>query len=125
MTDSYTFSKKFAFLDTNIVSEMARSVGDSSAFSPVFEFLKDNQNPAILIDATRYEFTGYTQSKQKHEERKQWLERFPIIPMQREDVEMAAYLSSIYKQKNPRNRSLSRIVYMRVSSFDTKNVHFW
>lgn len=102
MPDSSEFLRKSVLLDTNILKEMLQKTKRSASFRPVFDFLKKMEMVPFIIEATKFEFLGYSTNKKEFESLKAYIEN-PIFwthHIQTEDIELATKLSAMYKCKN-------------------------
>lgn len=99
-TGDEIFGNKHALLDVNILSEMATSKR-SDKFRPVFDFLKKVNASPYIIDATCFEFAGFSNNSVDYKYLIDWLNNFPIVPTRDEEIKLAILISSIYKCKNP------------------------
>jgi hypothetical protein len=94
----YNFDNRRALLDTNIVGEFIdQSKRSALKFKPVFEFLKRKRVNPFVLNATIFEFVGYSTHKQVYDERQKLIKRLPVSKVTAADMEMAQYLSSVYK----------------------------
>ena len=103
MSDQSDFLRKYALLDTNILKEMSQETKRSAAFRPVFEFMKEMEMVPFILDATKFEFMGYSTNKKEFESLRTYIES-PVFWMphsEPRDIELATELSAIYKCKNP------------------------
>lgn len=98
--EKYDFRGKSCILDTNILSAMMKGQG-SDRFRPVFEFLRTNDVIPFVIEATKFEFVGYSGNKKSYESLKEWLSPFLVDFIKAEDFALATRLSAMYKCKNP------------------------
>lgn len=94
------FKGKYALLDVNILSEIARKKR-AEKFRPVLEFLKNNNIDIFVLDATRFEFVGFAGNQVDYDFLDSWIKRFPITLTKENDVELAILISSIYKCLHP------------------------
>lgn len=90
------FKGKYALLDVNILSEIAKEKR-AEKFRSVLEFLKNNGIDIFVLDATRFEFVGFAGNKIDYDFSDDWIKRFPIAPTTKDDVGLAILISSIYK----------------------------
>lgn len=100
MAEDDFFKNKFVLLDTNILSEMAKSKR-AEKFRPVFEFLKLSDTSPFLLDATRFELIGFSKNSKDYEFLSDWVKQFPIANTRQEDIDTAIYISSLYKCRDP------------------------
>ena len=77
----YDFSHKYSLLDTNILTEMIGVTKRSEQFRPVFEFLKEKETSPFVLNATMFEFSGYSSSKKDYERRDAWIKTFDTSPI--------------------------------------------
>lgn len=96
------FRHKYALLDTNILLQLVRvELGrGTDNYRPIFEFLKENKADIFLIDALYFELTSFITSKKDRDRIITWTRPFPVLPMRREDTELAALLASYYANTN-------------------------
>lgn len=97
---TYDFEHKHSLLDTNILRELIQPTKRSEQFRPVFEFLKAKDTEPFVLEATKFEFVGYSTSKKEYEKREELIGAFSLSPITPADTEMAKKLSSMYKCKN-------------------------
>lgn len=98
---TYDFKNKFSLLDTNILKEMIEETRRSEQFRPAFEFLKEQETVPFVLDATAFEFAGYSANKKDYDRRLSLIREFgPSSPVTSEDIEMATRLSAMYKCKS-------------------------
>lgn len=103
MTSEYDFSHKFALLDVNILSQVARVAQGRGAdiFRPVFEFLQMRETDIFLIDALYFELTAFISNKKDRDFLIRWVTQFPILPGSHEDSDLAARIASCYVNVDP------------------------
>lgn len=101
MADQFSFKGANALLDTNILKEMTLRTKRSASFRPVFDFMAENEMNLFILDATKFEFVGYSSSKKDYEVLEEFIGQFWSLPILKEDVDLATKLASMYKCKNP------------------------
>lgn len=100
MPDQYNFLRKYALLDTNILKEMSQNTKRSESFRPVFEFLKEKEIEPFILDATRFEFVGYSSNKKDFDILSSYIGTFWTLSTTRDDIDLATKLSAMFKCKN-------------------------
>jgi predicted nucleic acid-binding protein len=100
MAEDDFFKGKSALLDTNILSEMAKSKR-AEKYRSVFEFLENMEISPFILDATRFEFIGFSTNKKDYDFLTDWIKQFPVANTRPEDVDKAILLSSLYRCKDP------------------------
>ncbi len=89
-----------AILDTNILTQLARGKR-AQAYKSIFEFLIKHEHEIFLLDASKFEFVGFSGNKTDYEALSKWISQFSIYNTRPEDVERAILLSSLYKILDP------------------------
>lgn len=96
----YSFKDKWCILDTNILSAMAKEKR-AEKFRSVFDFLIDNGNEPYCLNATAFEFLGFSGNKKEYEKLNSWIKKFNVVNVREDDNDQAIHISSLYKNRDP------------------------
>jgi len=99
----YDFFRKSCILDTNILIALTGKGKGSEKFRPVFEFLRNNEANLFILEATKFEFIGYSTNKKDYDRLENWIRSFPnmlVDTITKQDFALAIKLSAMYKCKN-------------------------
>ena len=93
------FKHGFILFDTNILSAPASSKR-VARFSKIYDLLGDRQCEMMVLNSTKFELVGYCNDKAIYDKLNAWVDRFAVLDIKKEDIELAAFLSAMYKYRS-------------------------
>ncbi|UMX47592.1 MAG: hypothetical protein L7H18_04055 [Candidatus Nealsonbacteria bacterium DGGOD1a] len=93
------FKHGFILFDANILSALASSKR-AARFCKIYDLLGDKQCEMMVLNSTKFELVGYCNDKAIYDKLNAWVDRFAVLDIKKEDIELAAFLSAMYKYRS-------------------------